>query len=87
MSKKRGPFLITDLASKLGSAPSPTRSTKLVTDIDHARNAYGFIAENYKKTADVSDSPPPLSSSAADESGSNRVQIRFAKISTKRGYG
>lgn len=77
MSKKKGPFLITDLASKLGSAPTPTRSTKPAEDTDHARNAYGFIAENYKNVPNKPETMASTTESAHVKSGSNRVQIEF----------
>lgn len=51
MSKRKGPFLINDLTSKLEAAPVPTRPKKSEADTDHARNAYEFITKNYKNTA------------------------------------
>ena len=87
MSKRKGPFLITDLASKLKSATSPVRSPKLEADTNHAQNAYGFIAANYQQ--EISDPNKSGSNQVqiGSESGSNQVhkpvQIRFKSGSNK----
>ena len=74
MSKRKGPFLITDLASKLGSAPSPARTPKTEADLNSARNAYGFIAANYQQAASDFAKSGSNQVQIESESGSNRVQ-------------
>ena len=77
MSKKKGPFLITDLVSKIGGTPTSTRSTKTAENTDHARNAYGFIAENYKNTSCEPEEKPNVNQTVPEKTGSNQVQIGF----------
>ena len=77
MSKKKGPFLITDLVSKIGVPPTSTRSTKSAENTDHARNAYGFIAENYKNTSCEPKAKPTVNQAAHEKLGSNQVQNGF----------